>query len=80
MIFQNGVQCMNFTASGFYRIFDRLTQEFNAMARDSLRKSAQPTVAVIDSQSVRTGLAQSVKGIDGGKKIKGIKRHLMDSR
>ena len=39
-------------------------------------KSAQPTVAVIDSQSVRTGLAQSAKGIDGGKKIKGIKRHL----
>ena len=43
--------------------FDRLTQELNTMARDSLRKSAQPTVAVIDSQSVRTGLAQSVKGL-----------------
>ena len=28
----------------------------------------------IDSQSVRTGLPQSIKGIDGGKKIKGIKR------
>ena len=25
---------------------------------------------------MRTGLAKSVKGIDGGKKIKGIKRHL----
>jgi putative transposase len=59
----------------FIGFFDRLTQELNVMARDSLRKSAQPTVAVIDSQSVRTGLAQSVKGIDGGKKIKGIKRH-----
>ena len=47
MIFQNGLPCMNFTASGF-----------------------------IDSQSVRRGLPQSVKGIDGGKKIKGIKRHL----
>ena len=31
-------------------------------------KSAQPTVAVIDSHSVRTGLAQSANGIDGGKK------------
>ena len=59
----------------FIGFFDRLTQELNVMARDSLRKSAQPTVAVIDSQSVCTGLAQSVKGIDGGKKIKGIKRH-----
>ena len=70
------------TVYEFYRkwismgFFDRLTQELNTMAMDSLRKSAQPTVAVIDSQSVRTGLAQSVKGIDGGKKIKGIKRHL----
>ena len=60
----------------FHRIFDRLIQELNAMARGSQGKSTQTTVAVIDSQSVRTGLAQSVKGIDGGKKIKGIKRHL----
>ena len=35
---------------------------------DPVPQSAQPTVAVIDSQSVRTGLAQSAKGIDGGKK------------
>ena len=56
--------------------FDRLTQELNAMARGSQGKSTQPTVAVIDSQSVCTGLTQSVKGVDGGKKIKGIKRHL----
>ena len=67
------------TVYEFYRkwisigFFDRLIQELNAMARGSQGK---PTVAVIDSQSVRTGLAQSVKGVDGGKKIKGIKRHL----
>ena len=47
------------------------------MVRDSQGKSTQPTVALIDSQSVRTGLVQSVKGVDGGKKIKGIKRHLV---
>lgn len=50
--------------------FDRLIQELNAMARGSQGKSTQPTVAVIDSQSVCTGLTQSVKGVDGGKKIK----------
>lgn len=66
----------------FYRkwistgFFDRLTVELNAVARDSQGKSKQPTVAVIDSQSIRTGLPHSVKGVDGGKKIKGIKRHL----
>ena len=57
------------------RIFDRLTRELNDVARVSKEKQTPPTVAVIDSQSVRTGLARSVKGIDGGKKIKGIKRH-----
>ena len=62
------------TVYEFYRkwisigFFDRLSRELNAVARNSQRKSAQPTVAVIDSQSVRTGLAQSAKGIDGGKK------------
>ena len=47
--------------------FDRLIRELNAVARDSQGKTKQPTVAVIDSQSIRTGLAQSIKGIDGGK-------------
>ncbi len=35
-----------------------------------------PTVTVIDSQSVRTGLPQAISGIDGGKRVKGIKRHI----
>jgi len=35
-----------------------------------------PTVIVIDSQSTRSGLRKSVKGIDGNKRIKGIKRHI----
>lgn len=48
----------------------------NDVARVSKENQTPPTVAVIDSQSVRTGLPPSVKGIDGGKKIKGKKRHL----
>ena len=45
------------------------------MARDSQGKSTQPTVAVIDTKRThRTGPIG--KGVDGGKKIKGIKRHL----
>ncbi len=35
-----------------------------------------PSMTVIDSQSVRTGLPHSVSGIDGGKRVKGIKRHI----
>ncbi len=33
-------------------------------------------MTVIDSQSVRTGLPHAVSGIDGGKRVKGIKRHI----
>lgn len=61
------------TSTGF---FDRLTEELNVVARATEGRATQPTVAVIDSQSVRTGLDHSEKGVDGGKKIKGIKRHL----
>lgn len=70
------------TVYEFYRkwisigIFDRLMSALNAHARLSKDKSAKPSIAVIDSQSIRSGLSQSVKGVDGGKKIKGIKRHL----
>lgn len=35
-----------------------------------------PSLTVIDSQSVRTGLPHAVSGVDGGKRVKGIKRHI----
>lgn len=46
------------------------------MKRLACGQTAFPTVMVIDSQSVRTGLPHSVSGVDGGKRVKGIKRHL----
>ena len=46
----------------------------NKRIKDKRKKS--PSVAVIDSQSVRSGLSKSEKGIDGSKKIKGIKLHI----
>lgn len=70
------------TVYEFYRkwisigLFDRLTVELNSVARAAKGRTLKPSVAVIDSQSVRTGLPHSEKGVDGGKKIKGIKRHL----
>jgi putative transposase len=36
-----------------------------------------PTVVVIDSQSVKTGKAGGIRGFDGGKRVKGRKRHLV---
>lgn len=47
------------------------------MKRQSNGQNAEPSMAVIDSQSVRIGLPHSESGVDGGKRVKGIKRHIM---
>ncbi|WP_323743922.1 transposase [Streptococcus sp. Marseille-Q5986] len=40
-------------------------------------RAAPPTYAIIDSQSVKTTDAAEERGIDGGKKVKGRKRHIL---
>ena len=47
--------------------------------RLSVGKTATPTptYAIIDSQSVKTTSKSEQKGFDGGKKIKGRKRHIL---
>lgn len=44
--------------------------------REAEGKSAMPTVAIVDSQSVKTTEAAGPRGYDAGKKIKGRKRHI----
>lgn len=43
-------------------------------------QSPIPAIGAIDSQSVRSALPQSEKGIDGNKKVKGIKRHIVTDK
>lgn len=45
--------------------------------RGALGEHIHPCVAVLDSESVRSGLIHSCKGVDGYKKIKGIKRQIL---
>ena len=36
-----------------------------------------PSYGIIDAQSVKTQYAREERGIDGGKKVKGHKRHIV---
>ena len=43
-------------------------------------ESPQPTIGAIDSESSRSALPRSQKGIDGNKKVKGVKRNIITDK
>jgi len=50
-----------------------------AQLREKVRlnqgQNRDPSLGIMDSQSVKWGNNRSLKGFDGNKKVKGIKRH-----
>ena len=58
--------------------WSRLHGTLYESCRDLEGRAPQPSIAIIDSQSVKTGFeARDQVGFDAGKKIKGRKRHLI---
>jgi putative transposase len=59
-------------------IFQRMQLDIARKVRVLKGKEAQPTVAIIDAQSVKSTLVSTGghTGFDAGKKIKGVKRHI----
>ena len=45
--------------------------------REAVGRQKNPSAAILDSQSIRTSEAGGVRGYDGGKKIRGRKRHIL---
>ena len=72
------------TVYGYFRRFletglwARIHEALYADCRDLEGREPQPSAAIIDSQSVKTGPnAQGEVGVDAGKKVKGRKRHIL---
>ncbi len=66
----------------FYKWVDDGTLEhINDCLREEIRitvgKEPEPSVGIIDSQSVKTVMSGDERGFDGGKQVKGRKRHCM---
>jgi putative transposase len=58
--------------------FERLNLALRERLRIRLERNPQPSAGIVDSQSAKTsGVGGEQRGCDGGKKVRGRKRHLL---
>lgn len=56
---------------------ERLHDFLRRDVRQAAGRDPEPSIAIVDSQSVKTTEKRGIRGFDAGKKVKGCKRHLV---
>lgn len=58
-------------------IWEKCLDRLITYRREQVGRTAKPSYGIMDAQSVKTVYASEERGIDGGKKVKGHKRHIV---
>lgn len=58
-------------------VWATLMEELRQLERRRLGRHSEPSAGSVDSQSIKTATQRTEVGFDGGKKVKGRKRHLL---